>query len=137
MSTAHGFGQRLAALRLHRGYSQEALTRELELPPGTVARWECELESPVRAQLLMLSARLCVAVDEIVGVPDSLALADKQPIVCSLGLRRFLSSAEGKRARQSKLEHALRDLPSELSAEQYGQITGWLLSLGERDRDLR
>jgi hypothetical protein len=80
----------------------------------------------------MLSDCLRVAVDEIVGVPDSLARTADSPTVHSLGLRRFLGTAEGKRARQTKLDHALRDLPSELTPEQYRQITSWLLAVTQR-----
>jgi transcriptional regulator with XRE-family HTH domain len=131
MSRAHGFGQRLEALRVHRGYTQDDLTYQLGLAPGTVARWERELESPRRSHLLMLSDCLRVAVDEIVGMPNSLTRTVDNPTVHSLGLRRFLGTAEGKRAQRKKLDHPLRDLPSELSPEQYGQITTWLASLLE------
>jgi transcriptional regulator with XRE-family HTH domain len=131
MGAAHGFGQRLEALRMYRGYSQDSLTHKLGLSPGTVARWERELESPKRSQLLLLSDCLCVSVDEIVGEPDSLGRTVKRPIVHSLGLRRFLQTADGKLAQQKKLDHPLRDLPADLTAEQYRQLTTWLLSLIE------
>jgi hypothetical protein len=96
-----------------------------------VARWERELESPKRSQLLLLSDCLCVPVDEIVGEPDSLGRTEKGPIVHSLGLRRFLQTADGKRAQQKKLDQPLRDLPADLTAEQYRQLTIWLLSMIE------
>lgn len=131
MSRAHGFAQRLEALRVYRGYSQDDLTYKLGLAPGTVARWERELESPKRSDLLMLADCLCVAVDEIVGMPDSLARTVDSATVHSLGLRRFLGTEQGKRAQQKKLDHPLRDLPSELSPEQYSLITTWLTSLLE------
>jgi hypothetical protein len=77
----------------------------------------------------MLSDCLSVAVDEIVGVPDSLSRTDRNPTVRSLGLHRFLASDKGAHARQQKLDGPLRDLPEELTAEQYRQITAWLTSI--------
>ena len=127
MSMAHGFGQRLEALRQYRGYSQDALTLELGLAPGTVARWECERELPERSQLLKLSACLRVAVDEIVGVPDSLDTST----VHSLALHRFLGTTVGQHAQRRKLEQALQGLPSDLTAEEYAQLTSWLHALLE------
>lgn len=61
------FGKRLAALRIARGYSQQALATELGVTRRTVCYYECEAKRPPAQLLDRLSQVLGVSIDELLG----------------------------------------------------------------------
>jgi len=58
MATLDGFGARLAAVRRHRGLSQEALARKAEMASGTISKYETGGLDPTLSSLTALARSL-------------------------------------------------------------------------------
>lgn len=123
-----GFGARLSALRLQRQLTQPALDFALDLAPGTVQRWERDVESPKAMHLVKLAQQLDCSIDDLLLGPAT--HGETSSAVHTAELDRFLRTADGKRANEAGLVQMLSILPSSYTVERYRRIVEAMLQPG-------
>lgn len=64
------FAERLKELRIEKGYSQRALSRETGLPQASIALWESGATIPMANAIVTLAKFFGVSADYLLGLED-------------------------------------------------------------------